>query len=89
MQFTCAATQSVMSLDDPDALVTAYARKMMAFLLFNSNPKHILMIGLGGGSLAKFCYRHLPNARLTVVEINADVIALRESVPHSSRRSKV
>jgi hypothetical protein len=27
-------------------------------------------IGLGGGSLAKFCYRHLPNSRITVVEIN-------------------
>ena len=86
-----AATQSVMSLDDPDALVTAYARKMMAFLLFNSNPKHILMIGLGGGSLAKFCYRHLPNARLTVVEINADVIALRDQfrIPPDDRRFEV
>lgn len=91
LQFTCAATQSVMSLDDPDALVTAYARKMMAFLLFNSNPKHILMIGLGGGSLAKFCYRHLPNARLTVVEINADVIALRDQfrIPPDDRRFEV
>jgi spermidine synthase len=91
LQFTCAATQSVMSLDDPDALVTAYARKMMAFLLFNSNPEHILMIGLGGGSLAKFCYRHLPNTRLTVVEINADVIALRDQfrIPADDARFEV
>ena len=91
LQFTCGATQSVMSLGDPDALVTAYARKMMAFLLFNSTPKHILMIGLGGGSLAKFCYRHLPNARLTVVEINADVIALRDQfrIPPDDPRFEV
>jgi spermidine synthase len=91
LQFTCGATQSVMSLEDPDALVTAYARKMMAFLLFNSNPKHILMIGLGGGSLAKFCYRHLPNTRLTVVEINEDVIALRDQfrIPPDDPRFEV
>ena len=51
---------------------------MMAFLLFNPNPQRIVMIGLGGGSQAKFCYRHLPRSHITVVEINEDVIALRE-----------
>ena len=35
------------------------------------------MVGLGGGSLAKFCHRHLPRTRLTVVEVDPDVIALR------------
>jgi spermidine synthase len=34
------------------------------------------MIGLGGGSLAK-CNRHLPSTHLTVVEIDANVIALQ------------
>jgi spermidine synthase len=91
LQFTCGATQSVMSLEDPDALVTAYARKMMAFLLFNPNPKHIVMIGLGGGSLPKFCYRHLPRSLITVVEINEDVIALREEfcIPKDDDRFRV
>jgi spermidine synthase len=91
LHFTQCATQTVMCLEDPDALVSAYTRKMMAFLLFNSNPKEILMIGLGGGSLAKFCYRHLPNARITVVEIDKDVIALREQffVPKNDDRFQV
>jgi spermidine synthase len=35
------------------------------------------MIGLGGGSLVKFCNRHLPSTQVTVVEIDANVIALR------------
>src|SRR3982751_1526158 len=78
MHFTNEATQSAMLLADPDALIAQYTRKMMAFLLFNPNPKHIVMIGLGGGSLAKFCYRHLPRTRITVVEIDEDVIALRD-----------
>ncbi len=79
--------QSAMRIDDPFALEFAYTRKMMAFVLFVSNPRHVLMVGLGGGSLAKFCHRHLPRARLTVVEIDPDVIALRESfgVPDDKR----
>jgi len=36
------------------------------------------MIGLGGGSQAKFIHRHLPDARLEVVENNVAVIALRQ-----------
>jgi len=79
--------QSSMRIDDPFALEFAYTRKMMAFLLFVPDPGHVLMVGLGGGSLAKFCYRHLPRAQLTVVEVNPDVIALREAfgVPDDQR----
>jgi spermidine synthase len=76
--FSHDSVQSTMRLDDPDALTSEYTRRMMCFLLFNPEPREILMIGLGGGSLAKFCYRHLRNARLTTVEIDSDVIALRE-----------
>lgn len=91
LHFTNEATQSAMLLADPDALIAQYTRKMMAFLLFNPDPKHIVMIGLGGGSLAKFCYRHLPRTRITVVEISADVIALREEfcIPRDDERFRV
>jgi spermidine synthase len=49
------------------------------------------MIGLGGGSLLKFCYRHLPDCRITVLEIDADVIALREQfmVPADDARLQI
>ena len=91
MHFTNDATQSAMLFSDPDALVSQYTRKMMAFLLFNPEPRHIVMIGLGGGSLAKFCYRHLPRSRITVIEINQDVIALREEfcIPKDDERFRV
>src|SRR4051794_40275591 len=91
MHFTNDATQSAMLLADPDALIAQYMRKMMAFLLFNPSPKHVVMIGLGGGSLPKFCYRHLPRSKITVVEINADVIALRDEfcVPKDDERFRV
>jgi spermidine synthase len=89
--FTVDSVQSSMSLDDPNALIAPYTRKMMAFLLFMPAPRHVLMIGLGGGSLAKFCYRHLPRTRISVVEINPDVIALREAfaIPDDDQRFEI
>jgi spermidine synthase len=89
--FTTTAVQSAMFLDDPHALVVPYTRKMMAFLLFRPAPRHVLMIGLGGGSLAKFCHRRLPRTRITVVEISADVIALRDefSIPPDDARFEI
>ena len=91
LQFSPDALQSRMRLDDPYALIAPYTRQMMSFLLFNPDPAHVLMIGLGGGSLAKFCYRHLPDTRITVIEIDERVIALREafSVPPDDARLQV
>lgn len=91
LHFAHGNVQSAMRLDEPDALICAYTRKMMAFLLFNPNPGHIVMIGLGGGSLPKFCYRYLRNTWITVVEINADVIALRDefSIPADDGRFRI
>lgn len=83
--------QSAMDLADPDRLILAYTRKMMAFLLFNRAPGRILLLGLGGGSLAKFCYRHLPSAAVTAVELSSDVIALRKqfAIPEDDERFRV
>src|SRR4051812_10136623 len=83
--------QSRMRLDDPWALDLLYTRKMMSFLLFQSEPRNILMLGLGGGSLAKYCLRHLPATRIDAVEICADVIALGKyfQVPYPSSRFMV
>jgi spermidine synthase len=64
---------------------------MMGFLLFQPNPVSIGMIGLGGGSLAKYCYSKLPEADFTAIELSPDVIALREDfgVPADSPRFRV
>ena len=69
------AIQSAMRLDDPYALELDYTRCMMAFLLFHAHPRRALMIGLGGGSLAKFFHRRLPALRTHVVEYDERVIA--------------
>lgn len=89
--FGVEGTQSVMRISDPYALHLAYTREMMAFLLFNSQPRRIALIGLGGGSIAKYCYRYLPVARITAVESDHDVIALRDEflIPRDDSRFSV
>ena len=69
------AIQSAMRLDDPWALALDYTRCMMGFLLFHPEPREALMIGLGGGSLAKFFHRRLRRARARVIELDPRVVA--------------
>lgn len=91
LEFAPGDIQSEMSLARPHALVLDYLRAMMCFVLFAPRPRHIVMVGLGGGSLVKFCYRHFPDARITVIELRADVIALRSQfcVPPDDARLRV
>ncbi|WP_418646658.1 spermidine synthase [Thauera butanivorans] len=75
--------QGAMRIRKPDALELAYTREMMAGLLLRDGlaedtgrwPKKVLIIGLGAASLAKFVYRHCPQARIRVVEIAPTVVA--------------
>ena len=91
LHFSISETQSRMRIEDPHALDLEYTRTMMGFLLFDPAPRDIAMIGLGGGSLAKFCHRHLKTSRIQVVEINPHVIALRDEfhVPPDDERFTV
>ncbi len=83
--------QSAMRISKPDELLLSYTRAMMGFLLFKPQPRHILMIGLGGGSLAKYCHAKLPQTRISVLEIDSDVIALRDRflIPTDDTRFRI
>lgn len=83
--------QSAMRIDEPDTLDLTYTQEMAGFLLFNREPQRIVLLGLGGGSLAKFCYRALPQADITAVEIDPHVIALRRhfAIPENDARFRV
>src|SRR5262245_13394801 len=86
------AIQSAMRLGDPYALALDYTRCMMAFLLFHPEPREVLMIGLGGGSLAKFFYRWMRATRIRVVEVDGRIVATaREqfALPPDSERLTV
>jgi spermidine synthase len=91
LHFNAHYIQSAMDIDHPNALNLRYTQMMMSFLLFKPSPGTIVMLGLGGGSLAKFCYRELPNAMIAVVEIDPHVITLRRhfSIPDDDDRFRV
>ena len=91
LHFTIGELQSRMVMRRPWRLEVDYTRTMMGFLLFKPAPLHIGMIGLGGGSLAKFCYRQLPGSPMTVLEINPHVVALRHEfqIPDDDERFRV
>ena len=91
LHFTQCELQSRMQLHSPWRLEVDYTRTMMGFLLFHPAPARIGMIGLGGGSIAKFCHRFLPASHMTVLEINPYVLALRHEfqVPDDDARFQV
>jgi len=78
LHFNEQVVQSAMRLSAPDELVIPYTQAMAGFVSLHLAPTHILMIGLGGGSVTKYCYRHYPAARITALESNTDVLALRD-----------
>lgn len=91
LYFDSDSTQSLMDMQAPIRLVVSYTETMMGFLLFHDNPKSIAMIGLGGGSLAKYCHHHLLGTSILVLENNAKVIALKDKfhVPENGAYFKV
>jgi spermidine synthase len=91
LHFSATEVQSRVDLRRPDVLELQYTKLMMAFLVMQPAPLTIGMIGLGGGSLACFCHRQLPNADIEIAEINPHVIALRDvfAIPPDSERFRI
>jgi len=91
LHFEPQVIQSRMLRDAPDELALGYTKAMMAFLLFHPAPTRIAMIGLGGGSMAKYCLRYLPKVDFTAIEISPEVIAFRTAfaVPPDNERFRV
>ena len=76
------AIQSGLRIDEPDRLELDYVRAMMAFLLFCPRPRDLLMVGLGGGSLARFVHQRMHETRVSVVEINPEVVSIAREYFH-------
>ncbi len=75
LHFGTPAVQGAMYVDQPDAIVLEYVQQMMMWLLFRSDARHVAQLGLGAAALTKFCYHHLPESRVTAIELDAEVIA--------------
>jgi len=69
--------QGSMYLDAPTLLVHEYIQRMMAWLLFvepdSVRDRRAMQLGLGAGSLTKFCAKELKMAT-TTIELNPQVL---------------
>ena len=79
LHFGSHARQSSMLLSEPDRLHSLYARAMMAGLLFHDQPKEVLLIGLGGGTIAKFLLHQFSDCHLKAVEFRSSVLKVARS----------
>jgi spermidine synthase len=70
--------QTCMLVSNPDELVFDYTRMSFAGLLLNPNPKSVLVIGLGGGSIPMTFSDLFPDARIDVVEVDEAVVRVAE-----------
>lgn len=70
--------QSCSDLDDPDRIVMNYPQLMLGALFATPEPKSILIIGLGGGTLPRALAQIAPAARIDVVEIDPAVVEVAQ-----------
>jgi len=71
--------QSCLDRNDPKRMVFPYAHMMMLSLLFDPEPRHILVVGLGGGTLPTALHQLYPTASVDVVEIDPAVKTVAET----------
>lgn len=68
--------QSELDFENPLNLVSRVSQAMMLGLAWNNNPKHIYMIGLGGGRLPLVLHHYFPNAKIECTEIDPTLIEI-------------
>jgi len=70
--------QGSMLVDAPTVLVHEYIQRMMAWLLFidpsTVGQRQAVQLGLGAGSLTKFCHKVLRMKKTTAIELNPQVL---------------
>lgn len=80
LHFGSYSRQSSMLLNDPHKLQLDYVRAMTGWLLFKPPLEdEALIVGLGGGSLAKHLLHHFPECRLKAIEPRKSVVKIARS----------
>jgi len=74
LYFGSANRQSRMLLNRPAIPLMQYMQGILAALVFNPAPRHVTILGLGGGNLASFFLKYIPGCKVTVVELRSAVI---------------
>jgi spermidine synthase len=68
------AAQSVVKPGDPDHVEFEYVQAMLVTLTIVNEPRRVLIVGLGGGTLPSLLRKHYPRLTIDIVDIDADVV---------------
>lgn len=68
------ARQSVVKLGDPEHLDLPYAAVAFTGLALCGEPRRVLVVGLGGGTLPMFLRHYYPTAVIDAVDIDPEVV---------------
>ena len=68
--------QSIMNLRNEEQLPALYTQIMTVGLVYADNPKHVLIMGLGGGMTTRYIQRYYPESIVDAVELDRGVIDL-------------
>lgn len=71
-----AVRQWCMRRTRPAEMVFPYLRAMFAAMVLPPNPRQVLVVGLGGGSLTRALQRSFPYVRQTIVESDPELVQL-------------
>ena len=66
--------QTCQDVKRPDRIVMNYPQMMLGALFVNPEPRSVLIIGLGGGTIPRALREVAPQARIDVVEIDPAVV---------------
>jgi spermidine synthase len=71
--------QTCKDMNDPKRVVFPYVRMTLSGLLVNPEPKNILIVGLGGGTIPVILTELYPLANIKVVEIDEAVVKVAKT----------
>lgn len=92
LKFNVKSTKSQQSCflkSQPKQLVFNYTKLLMSSLLLNPEPKRILIIGLGGGTVSNTLSELYPNSKIDNVEIDPAVIKVAREYFDFNENDKV
>jgi spermidine synthase len=72
------AAQTTMNLNNINAHTCEYTEVMLAPILYKPHPKRVLLIGLGGGDVARAIETCYPDVTMDVVEIDPAVVRVAQ-----------
>jgi spermidine synthase len=65
--------QTTIDLNNPEQLPSASCQALLSALMFIPTPHHVLLLGTGGGSIARYLYRRCPTIMGDAIEQSSSV----------------